>query len=63
MNDMPSFKGADTLSVEFPERSEHDKELLCLLAGGDREIAAGKSYDLEAVLAEAGALLVEEPIP
>ncbi len=48
------------LSVESFERSERDKELLRLLAMGEREIAAGKGYDLDAVLAEADALLAEE---
>lgn len=48
------------LSVESFERSERDKELLRLLARGEREIAAGKGYDLEAVLAEADGLLNHE---
>jgi prevent-host-death family protein len=48
------------LSVESFERSERDKELLRLLARGEREIAAGKGYDLKAVLAEADALLNNE---
>ena len=50
------------LSLESFERSERDKELLRLLARGEREIAAGKGYDLEAVLSEADALLNEEPV-
>ncbi len=50
------------LSVESFERSERDKELLRLLAMGEREIAAGKGYDLDAVLAEADALLAEESV-
>ncbi|MEW6388642.1 MAG: type II toxin-antitoxin system Phd/YefM family antitoxin [Thermodesulfobacteriota bacterium] len=50
------------LSVESFERSERDKELLRLLARGEREIAAGKGYDLDAVLAEADALLAEETL-
>ena len=45
------------------EYSEGDKELLRLLARGEREINAGQGYDLEAVLAEADVLLAEEPIP
>jgi prevent-host-death family protein len=48
------------LSVESFERSERDKEILRLLARGEREITAGKGYDLEAVLSEADALLNEE---
>ena len=50
------------LSVESYERSERDKELLRLLARGEQEIAAGKGYDLEAVLSEADVLLAEEPV-
>jgi prevent-host-death family protein len=50
------------LSVESFERSERDKELLHLLARGEREIAAGEGYDLETVLAEADELLSEEPM-
>jgi prevent-host-death family protein len=50
------------LSVESFERSERDRELLHLLARGEREIAAGEGYDLEAVMAEADDLLSEEPV-
>jgi len=50
------------LSVESFERSERDKEILRLLARGEREIASGKGYDLDAVLAEADALLAEESV-
>jgi prevent-host-death family protein len=49
------------LSVETFERSEHDKELLRLLAKGEREIGMGEGYDLEAVLAEADSILTGEP--
>ena len=49
------------LSVETFERSEHDKELLHLLAKGEREIGIGEGYDLEAVLAEADSILTSEP--
>lgn len=49
------------LSVETYERSERDRELLRLLAKGEKEIEAGKGYDLDSVLAEADALLSEEP--
>ena len=48
------------LSVETYERSERDRELLRLLAKGEKEIEAGKGYDLDSVLAEADALLAEE---
>lgn len=45
------------LSVETFERSEHEKELLSLLAKGEKETGIGEGYDLEAVLAEADSLL------
>jgi prevent-host-death family protein len=48
------------LSVEEYERSERDRELLRLLAKGEKEIEAGKGYDLNSVLADADALLAEE---
>jgi prevent-host-death family protein len=48
------------LSVEAYDRSERDRELLCLLAKGEKEIEAGEGYDLNSVLAEADALLAEE---
>jgi PHD/YefM family antitoxin component YafN of YafNO toxin-antitoxin module len=47
------------MSAETYERAEHDRELLRLLARGEREIAAGKGYGLNAVLAEADALLTQ----
>ena len=47
-------------SVEAFEQSEHDKELLRLLAKGEREIETGAGYDLEAVLAEADLILTEK---
>jgi prevent-host-death family protein len=47
------------LSVEAYERSEHERQLLRLLARGEQEIAAGKGVDLKTVLAEADALLDE----
>ncbi len=48
-------------SVEAFEQSEHDKELLCLLAKGEREIEMGEGYDLDAVLAEADLILNGKP--
>jgi prevent-host-death family protein len=48
------------IGVEAYEKSEHEKELLRLLAKGDREIESGEGYDLNAVLAEADALLAKE---
>ena len=47
------------MSAEVHERFEHDRQLLRLLARGEREIAAGKGHGLNAVLAEADALLAE----
>jgi prevent-host-death family protein len=49
------------LSVEAFEQSERDRELLRLLAKGEKEIEAGEGQDLDSVLAEADALLAEEP--
>jgi len=49
------------LSVEAFERSEHEKELLSLLAKGEKEIEIGEGHDLETVLAEADSLLTGEP--
>jgi prevent-host-death family protein len=48
------------LSVEAYERSERDRELLRLLAKGEKEIEAGEGYDLDSVLAEADALIAED---
>ena len=48
------------IGVEAYEKSEHEKELLRLLAKGDREIEFGYGYDLDTVLAEADAHLAEE---
>ena len=47
------------LSVEAYEQAEHDRQLLRVLAQGDREVAARKGYDLDSVLKEADALLGE----
>ena len=48
------------LSVEAFEQSERDRELLRLLAKGEREIETGEGHDLDSVLSEADALLSEE---
>ena len=45
------------LSAEVYEKAEHDREILRLLALGEKEIKAGKGYDLDAVLAESDVLL------
>ena len=49
------------IGVEAYEKSEHDKELLHLLAKGEREIEIGEGYDLDAVLADADSLLAKAP--
>ncbi len=49
------------LSMEVFERSEHERQLLHLLARGEQEIAAGKGFDLDVVLAEADGLLASGP--
>jgi hypothetical protein len=47
------------MSTEEYERSEHDKELLHLLARGEKDISEGKTIEMEAVLSEARSLLKE----
>jgi hypothetical protein len=42
-------------SLEAYERAEHERQLLRLLARGEKEIAAGQGYDLEEVLDETDA--------
>ncbi len=49
------------LSVEAYERGEHERQLLRLLARGEKEIAAGRGHDLDEVLDEADALLARAP--
>jgi prevent-host-death family protein len=48
------------LSIEAYERSEYERQLLMALARGEKEIAAGKGFDLDAVLRDADALLGEQ---
>jgi len=48
------------IGIEAYERSEHERELLRLLARGEREMAKGKGYSLGSVMADADALLAEE---
>ena len=45
------------MSVDEHERSEHERQLLYILARGEAEIRAGKGHDLDDVLAEADKLL------
>ena len=47
------------VSMEAYEHSQHELELLRLLAGGEKEIEVGKGHDLDTVLAEADSLLKE----
>jgi prevent-host-death family protein len=47
------------VSMEAYEQSQYELELLRLLARGEKEIEAGKGYNLEVVLAEADSLLKE----
>ena len=49
------------IGVEAYEKSEQDKELLRLLAQGDKEIEIGEGYDLDTVLAEADLILSQAP--
>jgi len=49
------------LSLEAFERSEHERQLLHLLARGEKEIAAGKGFELDEVLGEADVLLEGGP--
>ena len=49
------------IGVEAYEKSEHDKELLRLLAKGEMKIEKGEGFDLDTVLAEADLLIALEP--
>lgn len=48
------------LSIDAYERGEQERELLQLLARGEKEIRDGKGSDLDTVLAEADALLAAD---
>ena len=48
------------LSLDAYERSEHERELLRMLARGEQEISKGKGYSLDDVLKEADSLLADE---
>ena len=45
------------VSIEEYEHTQHELELLRILARGEKEIEAGKGFELENVLIEADALL------
>ena len=47
------------VSMEAYQHSQHELELLRLIARGEKEIEAGKGYDLDAVIVEADSLLKE----
>ena len=49
------------IGVEAYEKSEDDKEILKLLAKGEKEIEIGEGYDLDTVLAEADLILSQDP--
>ena len=48
------------VSAEAYERTQHENEILRVLARGDAEVAAGSGRDAEDVIAEARALLSTE---
>jgi prevent-host-death family protein len=48
------------MSLDAYERSEAERELLLLLARGEKETAAGVAHSLDDVLAEADAILSED---
>ncbi|MBU1170179.1 MAG: type II toxin-antitoxin system Phd/YefM family antitoxin [Proteobacteria bacterium] len=50
------------LGVDAYEKLEHEKEILRLLAKGEKEIEAGIGYDLDSVLAEADELLNKDSL-
>jgi prevent-host-death family protein len=45
------------VSVEEYERAENERDLLHALVQGEKEMAAGKGYDIDEVMAEADRLL------
>lgn len=48
------------LSIEAYEKSEHDRQLLLMLAHGEKEIEAGEGYGLDSVMADADRVLKGE---
>lgn len=48
------------ISIEAYQAAEKERELLRLLARGEREIATGKGHSLSSVMAEADRILAEE---
>lgn len=47
------------VSMKEYEQTQHELEILRLLARGERDIEAGVGFDLDAVLADADVLLAE----
>lgn len=47
------------VSAESYQRSQHELEILKILARGEKEIAAGDTYSMEEVFAEADKILAE----
>ena len=47
-------------SIDAYEKSEHERELLRLLATGEKEVAVGEGHTLASVMREADALLGDE---
>jgi len=50
------------LSIAAYERAESERQILLLLARGEREIAQSQGHDLDDVLAEADAILANAPL-
>lgn len=49
------------VSMQEYEHTQHELEILRLLARGEKEIEAENGFDLKTVLAEADAILAEQP--
>ncbi len=47
------------ISVEAYERAEHERQILLILARGEREIRTEKGHDLDEVMGEADRLLAD----
>ncbi len=46
--------------IDAYEKSENERELLCLLAAGEKEITVGEGHTLASVMKEADALLGDD---
>jgi PHD/YefM family antitoxin component YafN of YafNO toxin-antitoxin module len=51
------------IDIESFRKTESEREILTLLARGEREIAEGVGYDLDEILAEADTLLGRQSAP